>query len=269
MIRRPIPSWLIYVLGVTGVVVVLAIYAGLSIRQTRINPDQNIFPGLQAFGEGLGEITKVRGGESNPKPSWLSVDLQATYWRLFLGLSAGVVLSVIVGISMGSYTFVEALLNPIITFFAKIPPTAMLAVYMVVFGIHLKMYVAMIAFGVFFTMAQSIYQAVKKDVASDHIDKAYTLGASEFEVIVEVIWKQVLPRVLENLRLQIGPAMVFLIAAEWSFAGEGMGYTIKQQSKLQNMHVVYIYLAVLGFSGLFFDWLLVQTRRRLCPWFGE
>ncbi|MDX1930482.1 MAG: hypothetical protein SFV81_28415, partial [Pirellulaceae bacterium] len=44
---------------------------------------------------------------------------------------------------------------------------------------------------------------------------------------------------------------------------------IKQQSKLQNMHVVYIYLAILGFSGLFFDWLLVQARRRLCPWFGE
>lgn len=269
MIRRPIPDWLIYTLGVVGVAVVIAIYAGLSIRQTMINPDQNIFPGIQAFGEGFVEITKARGGESNPKPSWLNVDLRETYWRLFLGLSAGVVLSVIVGILMGSYTVIEALLNPIITFFAKIPPTAMLAVYMVAFGIHLKMYVAMIAFGVFFTMAQAIYQAVKKDVASDHIDKAYTLGASEFEVIFEVIWKQVLPRVLENLRLQIGPAMVFLIAAEWSFAGEGMGYTIKQQSKLQNMHVVYIYLAILGFSGLFFDWLLVQARRRLCPWFGE
>lgn len=269
MIRRPIPTWLNYTLGVAGVVVVLALYEGLSIRQTRINPDQNVFPTIQAFGEGVSEITKVRGGLTNPKPSWLSLDLRATYWRLLLGLSSGVALSIVVGILMGSYTFIEALLNPIITFFAKIPPTAMLAIYMVVFGIHLKMYVAMIAFGVFFTMAQSIFQAVKKDVASDHIDKAYTLGAAEFEVIFEVIWNQVLPRVLENLRLQIGPAMVFLIAAEWSFAGEGMGYTIKQQSKLQNMHVVYIYLAILGFSGLFFDWLLVQARRRLCPWFGE
>ncbi len=63
--------------------------------------------------------------------------------------------------------------------------------------------------------------------------------------------ESILPRVLENLRLQIGPAMVFLIAAEWSFAGEGMGYTIKQQSKLQNMHVVYIYLAILGFLGCY------------------
>ncbi len=66
MIRRPIPTWLVYALGVTGVIVVLAIYAALSIRQTRINPDQNIFPGIQAFGEGIGEITKARGAKATP-----------------------------------------------------------------------------------------------------------------------------------------------------------------------------------------------------------
>lgn len=269
MIRRPIPAWLFYTLGVTAILIAVAFYSGLSIRQTRINPDQNVFPNLKSFANGIKEMTQVRGGENNPKPSWISVDLRATYWRLFLGLSAGVVCSMVVGIAMGAYPAAEAFFNPTITFFSKIPPTAMLAVYMVVFGIHLKMYIAMIAFGVFFTMAQSIYQAVKKDVAADHIDKAYTLGASEVEVIVEVIWPQVLPRMIENLRLQLGPAMVFLIAAEWSFASEGFGYTIRQQSKLQNMHVVYIYLAILGFSGLMFDWLLLQLRRRLCPWFGE
>ncbi len=269
MIRRPIPTWLFYTLSVLGIGLAVAFYGVLSVRQTRINPDQNVFPGLQAFGEGFKQILQTRGGESNPKPSWLNVDLRATYWRLILGLTTGVVLSVLVGILMGAYSAVEALFNPVITFFAKIPPTAMLAVYMVVFGTHLEMYVAMIAFGIFFTMAQAIYQAVKKDVAADNIDKAYTLGASETEVIVEVIWWQVLPRIIENLRLQLGPAMVFLIAAEWSFASEGFGYTIRQQSKLQNMHVVYIYLAILGLSGLLFDWLLLQLRRRLCPWFGE
>jgi NitT/TauT family transport system permease protein len=269
MIRRPIPIWLFYLLSVVGVGVAIVFYSGLSVRQTRINPDQNIFPGVKAFGTGFQEIFKARGGESNPKPSWINVDLRATYWRLFLGLITGVALSILVGIAMGVYPATEALFNPLITFFAKIPATAMLGVYMVLFGLNIEMYVAMIALGIFFTMAQAIYQAVKKDVAADHIDKAYTLGASETEVIVEVIWPQILPRVIENLRLQLGPAMVFLIAAEWAFASEGFGYTIRQQSKLQNMHVVFIYLAILGFSGLFFDWLLLKLRRRACPWFGE
>lgn len=269
MIHRPIPLWLYFLLGAAGILLVALVYGGLSIRQTGINEDQSVLPGISAFGEGFGEIIKTRGKESNPKPSWISSDARATYWRLFLGLSVGVILSVVVGVSMGAYTHAEAFFNPLITFFAKIPPTAMLAVYMVVFGMALKMYVAMVALGVFFTMAQAIYQAVKKDVAEDLIDKAYTLGASELEVIYEVIWRQILPRVIENLRLQIGPAMVFLIAAEWAFADQGFGYTLRQQSKLLNMNVVYIYLAILGITGLGLDWILLRLRRWLCPWFGE
>ena len=109
----------------------------------------------------------------------------------------------------------------------------------------------------------------KNVTSSDHIDKAYTLGASEFEVIIEVIWRQILPRVIDNIRLHIGPAMVFLIAAEMLFAAEGFGYTIRQQSRLVNMNVVYIYLAILGLSGLLLDYLLVLLRRWLCPWFGD
>ncbi|MCA9126817.1 MAG: ABC transporter permease subunit [Planctomycetales bacterium] len=269
MIHRPIPGWLYYLLGIAGVMVVACVYAALSTRQTHINPDQSVMPGFSALGEGVVEIFKSRGNERNPRPSWISNDASATYWRLALGLASGVALSVVVGVSMGAYTAAEAFFNPLITFFAKIPPTAMLAVYMVVFGMALKMYVAMVAFGVFFTMAQAIYQSVRKDVSTDLIDKAYTLGASEIEVLYEVVWRQVLPRVIENLRLQIGPAMVFLIAAEWAFADQGFGYTLRQQSKLLNMNVVYLYLAILGLTGLGFDWALMRLRRWLCPWFGE
>ena len=269
MIRRPIPIWLFAMLAAAGISVAIVGYAVLSVRQTRINPSQNVLPGIKGLSHGWAEITKPRGSEAKPKSSWLATDASATYWRLFLGLAVGTVVSIVVGVAMGAYTAAEAFFSPIITLMAKIPPTAMLAVYMVVFGTKLEMYVALVAFGVFFTMVQSIYQAVKKDVSADQIDKAYTLGASEFEVIIEVIWRQVLPRVIENIRLHLGPAMVFLIAAEMLFASEGFGYTIRQQSRLVNMNVVYTYLAILGLSGLLIDWLLLQFRRRLCPWFGD
>ncbi len=269
MIRRPIPAWLFTTLIIVGIASSMFAYGVLSVRQTKKNPSQNVVPGFVKFGEGFTAITQARGNEANPKPSWLVTDLKTTYWRLFLGLSAGTLASIVIGVLMGAYPAAEALFNPTTTFMAKIPPTAMLAVYMIVFHTNLKMYVALVGFGVFFTMVQSIFQAVKKDVASDLIDKAYTLGASEFEIIREVIWPQILPRVIENIRLHLGPAMVFLIAAEWLFASEGFGYTIRLQQRLMNMNVVYIYLAILGLSGLFFDWSLKRLRRWMCPWFGE
>jgi NitT/TauT family transport system permease protein len=269
MIRQPIASWLFYSLAVAGVLAAILFYAMLSIRQTAINETQSVLPGLESFQDGVEEVTKPRGNEKRPQPSWLVTDFKATYWRLFLGLSAGTLLSIVLGIAMGAYTFVEAFFSPVIAFMAKIPPIAMIVVYMVVFGTNEKMYVALVGFGVFFTMVQAIYQSVKKDIPEDLIDKAYTLGGSEAEVVWEVIWRQVLPRIIDNIRLHIGPALVFLIAAEMLFADQGLGYTIRIQARLMNFNVVYIYCAILGSTGLLLDWALVVLRRWLCPWFGE
>jgi ABC-type nitrate/sulfonate/bicarbonate transport system permease component len=89
------------------------------------------------------------------------------------------------------------------------------------------------------------------------------------EVIWNVIFQQVLPRIIESVRLHIGPAMVFLIAAEWAVADVGFGYQLKILSRMTRMNVVYLYLLILGASGLLIDGCLSLTRRKLSPWFGE
>ncbi len=215
---------------------------------------------------------------------WIWQDATASLVRLTLGMLVGVALSFLVGIAMGCFTTAEAFLLPPVSFLAKIPPTAMLAVYFVIFGIQEirlelfailgplriePLFVAMIALGIFPTLAQAIFQAARKDVTEHAIYKAYTLGASQFEVIWKVVIRQILPRIIENVRLQIGPAMVFLIAAEWALAHIGFGYRLRMESRLTNMNVVYTYLVVLGIAGLVLDWMLSAMRRWLCPWFGE
>jgi NitT/TauT family transport system permease protein len=268
MIGQTIPRWLTFVLGIVGVLVVGLLYEALSLRQTAINPQQTVVPSYRALALGAAETIKAQGTVESPKPSWLWEDFRATYWRLLLGVLSGVVLSLVVGMAIGCYSPVEALINPLITFLASVPPTAMLGVYMILFGTHLTAYVALVAFGIFFSMAQSIAQAVQTDVNSEHIDKAYTLGASEAEVIVEVVWRQILPRFIDNIRLHLGPAMIYLIAAEALFGSDGFGYRIKLQSRLVRMDVVFIYLAILGANGLLLNWLLLKLRRWLFPWFG-
>jgi NitT/TauT family transport system permease protein len=145
----------------------------------------------------------------------------------------------------------------------------MLAVYFVLVGADLKLFVAMIALGIFPTLAQSIYQAAKKDVTEHAVSKAYTLGASHLEVIWDVVYKQILPRIIESVRLQVGPAMIFLIAVEWLVNEPGFGYRLRIQSRVLNMNVVYIYLIILGLFGFLIDAALSLLRRKICPWFGE
>ena len=152
---------------------------------------------------------------------------------------------------------------------AKIPPTAMLAVFFVLVGTQFEMYLAMLAFGTLPTFAQTVYQSAKNDVPDELIQKADTLGASQMELITNVILPQVLPRLIDAVRLQVGPAMVLLVAAEWMVAGVGFGYRLRLFFQRTDMTVVFVYLIVLGFVGLIIDQALIWTRRTLCPWFGN
>jgi NitT/TauT family transport system permease protein len=200
---------------------------------------------------------------------WLYMDTKATLKRLVSGLAVGVALSVVLGILMGSYSWIEAFFVPPLAFLAKVPPTAMLAVFFVLVGTSFKMYVTMLAFGTLPTLAQAIYQSAKKDVPEALIFKAYTLGASHLEMMWNVIYKQILPRLIDAVRLQIGPAMVLLVAAEWMVADEGFGCRLRLFFQRTDMSVVYVYIIILGAIGLAADYLLIGLRRHLCPWFGD
>lgn len=264
MIRQPIARPTTIALGVASFVVLVLGYAWLSQRAHVENPRNKTLPNLQQFSEGWQRMATGGGGIDVPADVWASGS------RLALGVGSGVLLAFVCGLAMGCFAWFEALLLPPISFFAKIPPTAMLAVYFVVFGAtSIQIYIALIALGVFPTLAQAICQAAQKDVDDHAVNKSYTLGASHFEVVWEVVLRQILPRIIENTRLQVGPAMVFLIAAEYALADVGFGYTLRIQSRLQNMNIVYTYLAMLAVAGLVIDWLLILLRRWLCPWFGK
>jgi NitT/TauT family transport system permease protein len=198
---------------------------------------------------------------------WIIEDVIASGRRLALGLAVGLTLSITVGMALLLARSRNAWPNPY--FFSKIAPTAMLAVYMVAFGTELKLSVAIIGLGIFPSMAMSIYSSIRSDVPMELIYKSFTVGASNMETVYEVVYKQILPRIIQNIQSQIGPAMVFLIATEWVMSDVGFGYRLRMQARLLNMNVVYSYLAILGLVGFLIDRGLISLRHRLCPWFGD
>lgn len=263
MIRKPITKTYELILVAISIAVIIGFYSVLSYRQHQVNPSDTTIPNLYQFIAGWKNLSHA----DSSGDIWILKDTYATGARLFTGLSVGILWSFIIGLYMGVDPQVEAFFRLPITFLGKIPPTAMLAVYFVLFGTDYSMYVAMIALGIFPSLAMAVFGASRTDVSDHAIYKAYTLGASNYEVVYEVVVKQILPRIIENIRLVIGPALVFLIAAEWMMADVGFGYRLRIQSRLLNMNVVYSYLFMLAIGGWFLDWLLLQLRNRLCPWF--
>lgn len=262
MIGRPITRAKAVLLSVLSVLLLLAGYTWMSHRQHQVNPKDTTIPSWSQLAEGVKKFTQPdRKGER-----WVVEDSLATGERLAMGLALGIVFGFLIGMLMGCIAPVEAFLQPPISLLAKVPQTAALAVYFVFFGTEMKMYVAMISFGIIPALAVTVYLAIK-EIPAEMLDKAYTLGASAFEVAIEVVFKQVLPKFIDAVRLSIGPAIVFLIAAEMVVGDVGFGYRIRLQFKLSNMNVVYPYLALLAGFGFLLDYGFRMLQFKLCPWY--
>ena len=283
-IRLPITYRNRVVLGFVGVAVLAIIYSFISYRQHVKNPKDTTLPNLAQLADGLRKATTPEkndlaialGFEQPPESiwndisnTWLFRDITATYWRLFLGLLLGVTISVLIGTLMGCYEWISALLLPPISFLTYVPGTAMLSVFFVLVSSGEQMFIAMIGFGIMPTLTRAIYLAARDDLHEEEIYKAYTLGASNMEVIIDVVFCKILPKIWDNVRLQIGPAMVFLIAAEMLNGDVGMGFRVRQQQRQTSMNVVYDYLFILGVTGLFMDRGMVYLRKLTCPWFKK
>ena len=247
-----------FVLGLIGILLIIGIYSYISHSQHVINPHDTTIPNLSQIVEGVKKVCMP----DNRGDIWIVADSMATAGRLFVGLSIGVVGAIILGMAMGCYTPLASMFMPVIVFVSKIPPTAMLAVYFVLFGMDFQLVVAIIALGVLPSLTVAVYSSVQKDVNENLIHKSYTLGASNLDVVEAVVFRQIFPRILQNIQLQIGPAMVFLIAVEWLVANIGFGYRLRMQSRLLNMNVVYVYLGLLGLAGFLIEYTLVILRRK-------
>lgn len=285
MIMRPIGKHRQILFGLIGICILCVGYEWISYNQHQKNPDNTTIPNFTQLYDGILQITTPRNSDiksvfgvsdesnsswiSNMQTTMLYQDITSTYSRLFKGMLIGCSIATIVGLLMGCYETFAAFLLPLLSFLAKVPGTAMLAVFFVIVGTGESMFSAMIGFGILPTLTQSIYLSARDDIHDEEINKAYTLGASNIEVIFNVVWKQILPKVIDSIRLQFGPAMVYLIAAEMLTGQVGIGYQIRIQQRLLNMAVVYDYIIILGLTGLLIDFLMESIRSKLCPWYEK
>jgi NitT/TauT family transport system permease protein len=250
-------------LGVLGVALLIAGYEYYVHYNLQHGGSPKLSPGFGQLAAALGEMTEAdrRTGRA---PFWS--DTWASLAVLAKGLGLGVVVAVAVGIAMGVLSTVHALLSPVMTALAKIPAMALLALFFVLFGVTgdaLK--IALIVFGIGPSTIIGIMQ-VARAVPKNSIVKAYSLGASTPQVIVRAILPQIVPQVIEMIRLALGPAWIYLIAAEYIASSEGIGHGIELAKKQTRIDVILVYVAWLAILGTAIDLGCHGLSRLVAPW---
>ena len=130
MIRGPISQAKAILLASLSVALLLLGYTWVSHRQHQINPKDTTIPSWGQLADGVKKFTRPDRKEER----WIVEDSIATGRRFFYGIGLGVVCGFVLGMLMGCFSPLEAFLQPLIALLAKVPQTAALAVYFVVFG---------------------------------------------------------------------------------------------------------------------------------------
>jgi NitT/TauT family transport system permease protein len=175
------------------------------------------------------------------------------------------VLSVPIGILMGSFKIVEAAIEPITNFARYLPVSALIPLLILWVGIGVEQKIAVIFLGTFFQQVILIAD-VSAGVSRDMVDVSYTLGANRRHVVTRVLIPATLPGVMDTLRVTMGWAWTYLVVAELVAANSGLGYMILNAMRGLFTDVIFLGILTIGFLGLLTDQLFKGLRRWLLPW---
>ena len=135
------------------------------------------------------------------------------------------------------------------------PPTALLSITFVLFGLDLQYYIAMIAVGGDAGAgADGVRGPCGGDVPEELLFKARTLGASQAEVIFDVILPAVLPRMIDARPAAGRPRAGVPDRRRVRETGAvGFGYQLRIQQRITGMNVMLLYAVLLGVFGFALD----------------
>jgi sulfonate transport system permease protein len=229
-----------------------------------------IWEGIVAFGFAEGRLA--------PPPS----RLLSTLWTLAVSgelfthalvtlkrISAGFFLGAITGMMLGALTGASVtarmFLDPTLQALRAIPSIAWVPLFILWLGIFEASKIALIALGVFFPVYLGVAGAI---ICVDRklIEVGRIFRLSRTQLARHVLLPAILPSTIIALRSGLGLGFMFVVAAEYMGASEGLGYLLldgQQLGKPAQIIAAILTFAVLGKAT---DTLLVMLTRPLTVW---
>jgi NitT/TauT family transport system permease protein len=245
--------------------VLLAYLAGSEARLAE-NPSDKLLPAFSTIGDGFVRMAFEADKRTGDYLLW--TDTLASLIRLFSGLAIATVAAGVVGIAVGMLPYMRSAFHSFIGVLAMIPPLAILPILFIIFGLGETAKIALIVIGIAPLIMRDMILRVE-ELPREMMVKAQTLGASTWQIALRVVVPQMLPRLIDSLRLSLGAAWLFLIAAEAIASQSGLGYRIFLLRRYLAMDVILPYVAWITLLAFLLDYGLRVLQHRAFPWFSE
>jgi NitT/TauT family transport system permease protein len=251
------------VLAVVPFALLVGVYLMGSSMRLAANPGDKLMPAPAVMAEAWSSMAFEEDTRTGEYIFW--TDTRASLLRLGAGLAIATSLALAGGLALGMLPIVSSLFGPFVTAISMVPALAVLPILFIVFGLDELSKVMLIVIGVLPFMIRDLAGRIR-EIPEEQWIKAQTLGASSLQLAARVIIPQAMPRLIDSLRLSLGPAWLFLISAEAISATGGLGYRIFLVRRYMAMDVILPYVAWITLLAFVFDLALRAIRRSRYPW---
>ncbi|CAM4169010.1 ABC transporter permease [Kibdelosporangium persicum] len=212
-----------------------------------------------------GPVATLQAGWEMAQSGQLFTDLWDTLRRIVYGFGLAVLVSVPVGIAMGTFMAGRALFEPFLSMVRYLPASAFIPLMMIWLGIDEESKIGVLFLGtVFFNTFMTA--DVVRSVPAQLINVSYTLGARRDEVLRKVIMPHSLPGIIDAIRVNIAAAWNLVVVAEVVVSTTGLGRRIMQSQRFLETDQIFAILIVIGICGVVIDMLLRLLRNRIGRW---
>ncbi len=251
-------------LAIIPFIVILIVYQiGSDIRKAE-NEQDRLLPSFAEIAAGIDRMAFEPSARTGEYLFW--EDTKSSLMRLVTGIAIAAFIGLLVGLAAGSIPMISAPLSPLITAVSLIPPLAILPILFIVFGLGEVSKIMLIVIGVCPFVIRDILQRTQ-ELPREQLVKAQTLGGNSWQIILRVILPQILPRLVDAVRLSLGAAWLFLIAAEAIASTDGLGYRIFLVRRYMSMDVILPYVVWITILAFAIDWCLLKLSRLAFPWY--
>ena len=191
----------------------------------------------------------------------LAVSLQRVGLGLILGVSAAVVL----GLLVGFFRVADIAIDPPLQMLRTVPFLGLIPLFVVWFGIGEEPKVYMVALGVLFPLYLNLVAGIK-GVDPKLIEAGRSVGLGRIGLARTVILPGSLPSALTGFRLSLGVAWLSLIVAEQINADAGLGNLVMNARTYFRNDIIVLGLVIYALLGLLSDSIVRGLESYLLRW---
>lgn len=192
-------------------------------------------------------------------------DVMISCARIFGSFFLASLVAVPLGIAMGCFSNLRALVNPTVSGLRYLPAASFIPLLLVWLGPSEGSKVGLLFLGVIFFLVAMVLDNTRA-VQRELIEAALTMGASRKRIVLGVVVPAVAPSIIDSMRTMIAVGWTYLVIAEIVGAQNGIGAVMMRAGRFLNVDIIMAGILMIGILGVATDLMFRLVQYILFPW---